>query len=153
MIKQKIYEQLSEHCRDKIKTNDCFRLNHSIALEQDCRKTFNLIKPGILEMFLVHTIIAKNLKNIPLKCELKLDPDSKRLIDLVSTNLLTDEVVDISKRTLGRLVIEDSDLYEFYSIPIMNPYDDPFQDDKCVNVITRPLESEGKKQKEITLDI
>ena len=141
MLKSEIVDQLTNYIRGKYISGGLFNINGFLSVEKDIKEKFRLNKDVFFESFLIALEIAKNLTGIPVSCELK--KNDSRSYKLFFTNLITGELEKTSQRLLGRNEIQREDEFNFWTIWLTNPNEDPFQQDKKVMVFTRPLEYEN----------
>ena len=158
MITKELLEQLEEFAKESYKRGEVYKAQGGMfyTLEKNPVEGFKLNKDWLSNCFYIHAERARNFKAIPLRCTIERDPESNKIILQKYFNLLTDELIDVDARLLNRVRVEDSDLYEFYQLPLRNYNDSEWEDDKILPIITRPLdlqEQHSKKENKIKLDL
>ncbi len=150
-VSQEKINDLIDYCQDAFDSGKLCRYDQFFSVEKDIKTAFKIKKDFVIQAFEIQAGYAASFKNIPLKCTIREDPESKNHLLYIFENLLTGEIVETSKRLLVNKKLEASDKYEFWVVWLKNPSRREERENSLLAVITRPLEI--KKEKEIKLNI
>ena len=145
-ISKEILNDLNEFVQDAYDLGRVYRQDDFYSIEKDIKNAFKIKKDFVLQTFSIQAGSVNSYKNIPLKCTISIDPESKNNLLHIFENLLTGERVDVTKRLIVENKVEACDQYEFWVVWLQNPNRIELQENYYLPVITRPLDIEVHKE-------
>lgn len=145
-ICKKKLNDLNEFVQDAYDLGKVYRQDGFYTIEKDIKAAFKIKKEFMLQTFSIQASSVNSFKNIPLKCTVSIDPESKNLILHTFENLLTGETLEVRRLNLSNNRIDENEYYEFWVVWLHNPNRKDLQQNYYLPVITRPLDIEEEKE-------